>query len=197
MLWSVQGLQPRRRLNQNFVANPVLKGIIYGLLSRICGLIPVQEVMPACDKGRPASSQGLFGASKEGLFLSVDPVVLLGGWSASRKVSQPPTGRQSSQLPINPVSTSLRFPFACLTNKRRKVAITPVATVGSPRGRIGESPYSGYVLCSIFARFIILFAGLIPVFLDTATEFVRLRFAVGSNLLRARSGFLSAQLFCG
>ena len=39
--------------------------------------------------------------AKEGLFLSVDPVVLLGGWSASRKVSQPPTGRQSSQLAIN------------------------------------------------------------------------------------------------
>jgi hypothetical protein len=43
----------------------------------------------------------------------------------------------------------------------------------------------------------ILFAGLIPVFLDTGAEFVRLWFAVGSNLLRARSGFRSAQLFCG
>src|ERR1035437_5725288 len=28
-------------------------------------------------------------------------------------------------MAINRVSTSLRFPFACLANKRRKVAITP------------------------------------------------------------------------
>ena len=67
---------------------------------------------------------------------------------------------------------------------------------GSERG-IGEGPYSGYVLRSILARHIIRFAGLIPVFLDTGTEFVRLRFVVGSNLLRARSGFRSAQFFCG
>jgi len=30
-------------------------------------------------------------------------------------------------LLINRHSTSLRFPFACLANKRRKVAITPVS----------------------------------------------------------------------
>ena len=34
---------------------PCLKGVIYGLLSRICRLIPVQEVAPACRKGQFAS----------------------------------------------------------------------------------------------------------------------------------------------
>ena len=36
-------------------------------------------------------------------------------------------------LAINRVSTSLRLPFACLANKRRKVAITPALYKGMSR----------------------------------------------------------------
>jgi hypothetical protein len=36
-------------------------------------------------------------------------------------------GVSASWLMLNPDSTSLRFPFACLANKRRKVAIMPVS----------------------------------------------------------------------
>jgi hypothetical protein len=37
----------------------------------------------------------------------------------------PADGANVGLLLKNPPSTSLRFPFACLANKRRKVALTP------------------------------------------------------------------------
>jgi hypothetical protein len=53
---------------------------------------------------------------------------------APRRTVDPPgmdrrwhAGRCGPIVVENRLSTSLRFPFACLANKRRKVAITPVA----------------------------------------------------------------------
>ena len=130
------------------------------------------------DTGRVGKQTIVFGlAAPTG---AIDPV----GHRAPNLHRHEPAPRQSRDIDSRRVHRKLR--------RRRDHVGGP----GSER-RIGESPYSGYLLCGIFARFIILFAGLIPVFLDTGTEFVRLRFAVGSNLLRALSGFLFAQLFCG
>src|ERR1035437_1278141 len=69
-----------------------------------------------------------------------------------RNPSRPTTG----QLAKNPVSTSLRFPFACLANKRRKVAITP----GFINGRVeswcdvGQEARRAKPSCQAIARLI-------------------------------------------
>jgi len=96
-------------LNQNFVANPVLKGIIYGLLSRICGLIPAQEVIPACDKG-PFPSRykcGIVGSSGHYSNLVVEALDRAGGNLALNLYSEIPKTitAQTSLLRCDPASS--------------------------------------------------------------------------------------------